>query len=101
MNLIRLAIRNKQRKRKYFSDIFPNIKNSSQSNSPSSQSNSPSPKMYNPSTKKIQNYILKYFPNHKDLLGTKRPNDGLWGVKTDEAILRIIHDIEQKTKTSN
>jgi len=51
-------------------------------------------------TTQIQQFISDNFKDYVTYLGTK-PVDGYWGVKTDEAILRIIHDIEQKTKTSN
>ncbi len=64
--------------------------------------NSFSPKIFNSKTKEIQDYIINNFPQYKDLLGPK-PNDGLWGLKTDEAILKIIYDIKnsqsQETKT--
>lgn len=64
--------------------------------------NSFSPKMFNSKTKEIQDYIINNFPQYKDLLGPKQ-NDGLWGLKTDEAILKIIYDIKnsqsQQTKT--
>lgn len=67
--------------------------------------NSLSPKIFNSKTKEIQDYIINNFPQYKDLLGTKKPNDGLWGLKTDEAILRIIYDIKnsqsQKTETDS
>lgn len=49
-------------------------------------------------TTQIQQFISDNFKDYVTYLGTK-PVDGYWGVKTDEAILRIIHDIEQKTKT--
>lgn len=55
--------------------------------------NSFSPKMFNSKTKEIQDYIINNFPQYKDLLGPKQ-NDGLWGLKTDEAILKIIYDIK-------
>lgn len=48
-------------------------------------------------TTQIQQFISDNFKDYVTYLGTK-PVDGYWGVKTDEAILRIIHDIEQKTK---
>ena len=48
-------------------------------------------------TTQIQQFISDNFKDYEKYLGTK-PVDGYWGVKTDEAILRIIHDIEQKTK---
>ena len=67
--------------------------------------NSFSPKIFNSKTKEIQDYIINNFPQYKDFLGTKNPNDGLWGLKTDEAILRIIYDIKnsqsQKTETDS
>lgn len=63
--------------------------------------NSLSPKIFNSKTKEIQDYIINNFPRYKDLLGTKKPNDGLWGLKTDEAILKIIYDIKNSQSQEN
>lgn len=49
-------------------------------------------------TTKIQQYIMNNFPDYKQYMG-KKPDDGYWGVKTDEAILRIIFDLENKKGT--
>ena len=49
-------------------------------------------------TIEIQQYIMNNFPDYKQYMG-KKPDDGYWGVKTDEAILRIIFDLENKKGT--